>query len=161
MQKNASIKSVNFSKKFTQIQAKIHAFLKGVNFFKKPTFSFKFNLKNSLKFAIFLIFLCLFLSTLFVYLSFSVNELQKGFESRYSKVLFDRNKVVLSAFINEKEQWHLSENIIPKKLEIAVIEYEDKKFNSHFGVDFLALTRAFFKNFTRAKKAGLAPFLCR
>ena len=154
MQKNVSIKSVNFSKKFTQIQAKIHAFLKGVNFFKKPTFSFKFNLKNSLKFAIFLIFLCLFLSIFFVYLSFSVNELQKGFESRYSKVLFDRNKVVLSAFINEKEQWHLSENTIPKKLEIAVIEYEDKKFNSHFGVDFLALTRAFFKNFTRAKKSG-------
>ena len=89
-----------------------------------------------------------------MYLSFNVNELQKGFESRYSKVLFDRNKVVLSAFINEKEQWHLSENTIPKKLEIAVIEYEDKKFNSHFGVDFLALTRAFFKNFTRAKKSG-------
>ena len=154
MQKNASIKSVNFSKKFTQLQAKIHAFLKGVNFFKGFKFSFKFNIKNSLKLTFFLIFLCLFLSTLFVYFSFSVNELQRGFESRYSKVLFDRNKVVLSAFINEKEQWHLSENIIPKKLEIAVIEYEDKKFNSHFGVDFLALTRAFFKNFTRAKKSG-------
>ena len=154
MQKNVSIKSVNFSKKFTQIQAKIHAFLKGVNFFKGFKFSFKFNIKNSLKLAIFLIFLCLFLSIFFVYLSFNVNELQKGFESRYSKVLFDRNKVVLSAFINEKEQWHLSENTIPKKLEIAVIEYEDKKFNSHFGVDFLAITRAFFKNFTASKKSG-------
>ncbi|TQR60638.1 penicillin-binding protein 1C [Campylobacter troglodytis] len=146
-------KSVNFSKKFTQIQAKIHG-LKGVNFLKNFKFSFKLTLKNSLKLTFFLIFLCLFLSTLFVYLSFNVNELQRGFESRYSKVLFDRNKVVLSAFINEKEQWHLSENTVLKKLEIAVIEYEDKKFNSHFGVDFLALARAFFKNFTASKKSG-------
>ncbi len=145
---------MNLFKKFTQIQAKIHAFYKGVNLLKKPTFSFKFTLKNSLKLAFFLSLFCLFLSIIFVYLSFSVSALQQGFESRYSKVLLDRNKEILSAFINEKEQWHLRADFVPKRLEIAVIEYEDRHFNSHFGVDFLALMRAFFKNFTALKKSG-------
>ena len=168
----------------SKIHAKICAFFKGVNLKNfvnflpqkftnsRPKFKFlskkftrnftpknanlksKFTLKNSLKFTAFFIFFALFLSVIFIYFSFDINALQKGFESRYSKVLLDKNEQILSAFINESEQWHLSAKAVPKRLEIAVIEYEDKDFYSHFGVDFSAIARAFLKNFTRSKKSG-------
>ena len=96
----------------------------------------------------------LFFSALFIFLNFSPNALQQGFEKRYSKVLFDKDEQILSAFINEEEQWHLKANSVPKRLKIAAIEYEDKRFYSHFGVDFSALFRAFVKNLSKDKRSG-------
>lgn len=96
----------------------------------------------------------LFFSALFIFLNFSPNALQQGFGKRYSRVLFDKDEQILSAFINEEEQWHLKANSVPKRLKIAVIEYEDKRFYLHFGVDFSALFRAFVKNLSKDKRSG-------
>lgn len=110
--------------------------------------------KKALKFALILGLLAVFLSASFVYFEFSVKSLQNGFKSRYSKVLFDKDEQILSTFINDEEQWHLEADFIPQKLKNAVIEYEDKRFYSHFGVDFAALFRAFVKNLIKDKKSG-------
>ena len=113
-----------------------------------------FSVKKALKFTAVLTLLMLFFSVLFIFLNFSPNALQQGFEKRYSKVLFDKDEQILSAFINEEEQWHLKANSVPKRLKIAAIEYEDKRFYSHFGVDFSALFRAFVKNLSKDKRSG-------
>lgn len=110
--------------------------------------------KKAPKFALILGLLAVFLSASFVYFEFSVKSLQNGFKSRYSKVLFDKDEQILSTFINDEEQWHLEADFIPQKLKNAVIEYEDKRFYSHFGVDFAALFRAFVKNLIKDKKSG-------
>lgn len=110
--------------------------------------------KKALKFALIFGLLAVFLSASFVYFEFSVKSLQNGFKSRYSKVLFDKDEQILSTFINDEEQWHLEADFIPQKLKNAVIEYEDKRFYSHFGVDFAALFRAFVKNLIKDKKSG-------
>lgn len=112
------------------------------------------NLKKALKFTLILGFLAFFCSVLFIFANFSAKDLQKGFEKRYSKVLFDREGQILSAFINDSEQWHLEAHFVPQKLQIATIEYEDKRFYSHFGVDFRALARAFLGNLRGDKRSG-------
>lgn len=112
------------------------------------------NLKKALKIALIVGFLAFFCGVFFVFVNFSAKDLQKGFEKRYSKVLFDKNEQILSAFINDSEQWHLEAHKVPQKLKIAAIEYEDKRFYSHFGVDFRALFRAFLGNLRGDKRSG-------
>lgn len=116
---------------------------------KKSLLSIKLSLKLLL-----LAFCILFAYVLFVFFGFDEKELQKEFEARYSKVLYDRNGAILSTFINKEEQWHLKAETIPKKLEVAVLLYEDKNFYSHSGVDFLAILRALKNNFLGEKKSG-------
>ncbi|EAK0437000.1 penicillin-binding protein 1C [Campylobacter lari] len=86
-----------------------------------------------------------------VYFSFDSKDLFKG---TYSKVLLDKNKEILSVFLDSNEQWHLESDFIPQKLKSAVILYEDKNFYSHYGVDFLALIRAFKNNLFSSKRSG-------
>ncbi|WP_394908795.1 penicillin-binding protein 1C [uncultured Helicobacter sp.] len=77
------------------------------------------------------------------------------FESQYSKILLDRNGELLSVFLNPNEQWHLkSTQPVPQKLQIAVLEYEDKRFLSHIGVDSIAIVRTLRDNLSRSKRAG-------
>lgn len=98
--------------------------------------------------------LLLFLFLVFVFFSFDEKKLLNTFNSRYSKVLYDKNKEILSAFINDDEQWHIRSDDIPSRLKTAVIEYEDKNFYSHFGVDFLAILRALKNNILTDKRSG-------
>ncbi|ECP8694437.1 TPA: penicillin-binding protein 1C [Campylobacter coli] len=110
-------------------------------------------MKNALK--IFSFLLLFFLAYVFyVYFSFDKNTLLDDFKSRYSKILYDKNGEILSVFLNDEEQWHIKSTDIPKRLKVAVINYEDRKFYSHFGVDFLALMRAFVNNFNSTQRSG-------
>lgn len=110
-------------------------------------------MKNALK--IFSFLLLFFLAYVFyVYFSFDKNTLLDDFKSRYSKILYDKNGEILSVFLNDEEQWHIKSTDIPKRLKITVINYEDRKFYSHFGVDFLALMRAFVNNFNSTQRSG-------
>lgn len=141
---------LNLSVKFIKFYAFLNRTFRA--FFSR--FFCPFSAKKALKFTAVLTLLMLFFSVLFIFLNFSPNALQQGFEKRYSKVLFDKDEQILSAFINEEEQWHLKANSIPQRLKIAAIEYEDKRFYSHFGVDFSALFRAFVKNLSKDKRSG-------
>ncbi|WP_260604776.1 penicillin-binding protein 1C [Campylobacter sp. MIT 99-7217] len=116
----------------------------------------KFLSRKALKFLKFIGFLGLlfFVYVAFVFFSFDKDEFLDNFEARYSKLMLDRNEEILSVFLNDDEQWHLKASKIPDKLKQAVILYEDKNFYSHFGVDFLALFRAFKNNLFYAKRSG-------
>jgi penicillin-binding protein 1C len=70
------------------------------------------------------------------------------FQADYSKVLVDRNDELLSASIASDGQWRFPPiNNIPEKYELALLTYEDKRFYYHFGLDPLAIGRAFISNF--------------
>lgn len=103
------------------------------------------------------IFIAIFVLLLFypLFLFFSFNPTGDPFEERYSKATFDRNGKILSLFLNEDEQWHL-QNTSPlnPKLKTAITVFEDKRFYSHFGIDFQALLRSFYKNLTSKKRKG-------
>ena len=73
----------------------------------------------------------------------------------YSTKVLDINGKLLDVFLNEDEQWHLkNDDDIPENLRIAVITYEDKNFDKHIGVDFLAIVRALKNNITNHKRSG-------
>lgn len=70
------------------------------------------------------------------------------FTTDYSTVVLDEHGAILRAFLNSQEQWILPDDgsPIPEKLKIAVITFEDKRFESHLGVDPLAVLRAVYQN---------------
>ena len=84
--------------------------------------------------------------TAFLILIFIAPLPQEG-DWSYSPVILDENDEYLRVYLDSNEQWHLQhQGEIPDKLRIAVLEFEDKNFYSHFGVDPLAITRALFAN---------------
>ncbi|EAH8849631.1 penicillin-binding protein 1C [Campylobacter lari] len=106
-------------------------------------------MKIKISLAVCFLSLCFYIGL--VYFSFDSKDLFKG---TYSKVLLDKNKEILSVFLDANEQWHLESEFIPQKLKNAVLLYEDKNFYSHYGVDFLALIRAFKNNIFSSKRSG-------
>lgn len=66
------------------------------------------------------------------------------FDTSYSTVLLDRNDQLLGARLAKDGQWRFpgDEPDIPKTFEQAIINFEDKRFFSHSGVDLIALARA-------------------
>jgi penicillin-binding protein 1C len=77
------------------------------------------------------------------------------FENDYSMVVYDRDDHILRVFLNQKEQWCFppeEENNIPEKLKIAVLNYEDRFFFSHRGVNPFAVFRAIYQNTSTGKR---------
>lgn len=108
----------------------------------------------SLKYFIAVLGLIGFIFIFIVYLNFNPNY-PDPFKNRYSKVVLDRNQEILSIFLDKNEQWHIrSDEPIPDKLKTSVITFEDKRFYTHIGIDFLSIGRAFIKNFTTSKESG-------
>ncbi|MGI6149818.1 MAG: penicillin-binding protein 1C [Firmicutes bacterium] len=70
------------------------------------------------------------------------------FAADYSTVVLDENGAILRVFLNSQEQLILPDDgrPIPPKLQAAVITYEDKRFERHWGVDPLAVMRALYQN---------------
>lgn len=65
------------------------------------------------------------------------------FATTHSHLLLDRQGKLLSAHIAADGQWRFPElENIPEKFATALIQFEDKRFQQHSGVDFLALARA-------------------
>ncbi len=70
------------------------------------------------------------------------------FDDSYSTVLLDQHDQLLGARLADDGQWRFPEQdlIVPETFEKAIIQFEDKRFYSHGGVDGLALVRAFKEN---------------
>ena len=70
------------------------------------------------------------------------------FKEPYSTVLLDRNGHLLGARLAQDGQWRFpgKDLDVPDRFKEAIIQYEDKRFLSHRGVDFLALFRAVIEN---------------
>ena len=110
---------------------------------------------NLKKVAIFIItlFILLFIYLIKIYVSYEPKKLVENIN--YSKIVLDRNGEILSVFLNKDEEFHLKyEGDIPETLKIAVLNYEDKKFYSHSGVDYPRILKSFFNNITGGKKMG-------
>ena len=72
---------------------------------------------------------------------------QTLFDVSYSTVVNDRNGELLGARIAEDEQWRFPpSDTVPQKFKICVVEFEDRYFRYHWGVNPLAIGRAVSQN---------------
>jgi len=69
------------------------------------------------------------------------------FKDPYSTVILDRNQELLGARISEDGQWRFPmSDSIPQKYKTALLQYEDKYFYQHPGINPVSLFRAFGRN---------------
>ncbi len=68
----------------------------------------------------------------------------------YSLALYDKDGILLGATCASDGQWRFEPGEIPERFKIALVNFEDKRFYFHPGVDFISVARAFVSN----KKAG-------
>lgn len=69
------------------------------------------------------------------------------FHVPYSTVVTDRNEELLGARIASDGQWRFPpRNTTPEKIKECLITFEDKHFYHHWGVNPLAIGRAFYQN---------------
>ncbi|MCF8299843.1 MAG: transglycosylase domain-containing protein, partial [Haliscomenobacter sp.] len=90
---------------------------------------------------------------LFIYLSLP----RPLFKVPYAAVLTDKNGQLLSARIAKDGQWRFpTSSQAAEKYTVALVEYEDKRFYYHRGVDLFALASAFKYNAgnPRRKRGG-------
>ncbi len=74
------------------------------------------------------------------------------FQDSYSTVLEDRDGKLLGATIAHDGQWRFPEgNPIPEKFKEAIVLFEDKRFDNHWGVDLRSLARAMQQNWKAGK----------
>lgn len=95
----------------------------------------------------------LLLGTLIVVLAgFYFSLPGKLFNDPYSTVIEDRNGELLSAAIAKDGQWRFPQiQTVPEKFSKALITYEDKRFESHPGIDVLSISRAIEQNLKNNK----------
>ena len=99
------------------------------------------------------LFILLFIYLIKVYITYDPKKLVE--EINYSKVVLDRKGEILSVFLNNEEEFHIKyDGEVPETLKTAVINYEDKKFYSHSGVDYPRILKSFFNNMIGRKKMG-------
>lgn len=74
----------------------------------------------------------------------------------YSTVITDNKGEVINAYLTSDQQWRMKTelNEISPLLRKTIIAKEDKYFYSHPGVNFFAVTRAFFKNLFQMKRTS-------
>jgi len=69
-----------------------------------------------------------------------------------SKILFSSQGELLRVWLNKNEQYQFPKSEkISEKYKIAVLHFEDKRFNWHFGIDPVAVIRAIKQNATAKK----------
>jgi len=76
------------------------------------------------------------------------------FEKDYSTVIMDKDDQLLRVFLNNAEQWCFPPDpaaVIPEKLRIAVLHFEDKYFYQHPGINLFSIFRAVFQNLSSGK----------
>jgi len=72
---------------------------------------------------------------------------RKLFDVSYSTVVTDRQNELLGARIADDGQWRFPERKgIPEKMQVCMIEFEDRYFYYHWGVNPLAIGRAMVQN---------------
>ncbi|HIO92831.1 MAG TPA: penicillin-binding protein 1C, partial [Leucothrix mucor] len=82
------------------------------------------------------------------------------FNDPLSSVVLSKNNNLLGAHISTDEQWRFPPlETTPNKFATAIIAFEDKRFYSHFGVDPLAVVRAFYLNIKQGRVVSGASTL--
>jgi len=74
------------------------------------------------------------------------------FDVSYSTVVYDRHGELLGGRIAADQQWRFpTVDSVPEKYKTCLIEFEDKHFNYHWGVNPLAILRAFKQNISQKR----------
>ncbi len=74
------------------------------------------------------------------------------FDVSYSTVVTDRNGELMGARLSSDQQWRFpATDSVPDKYRLCVIEFEDKYFSYHWGVNPVSIIRAAKQNFTNKK----------
>lgn len=89
-----------------------------------------------------------------IYSEFDIEKMRDEIEKRYSQVVLDDRDNIIGAYLNSEEQWQIKGVEIPPRLKLAVLNYEDRKFYSHNGVDYLAIVRAVKTNLLEKRRVG-------
>lgn len=77
---------------------------------------------------------------------------QTRFNHPYSKILYDRDGGLLGGKIATDGQWRFPEiDSVPENYVMALLEFEDRRFHRHIGLDFKALIRAIKQNYKANK----------
>ncbi|MFA7056651.1 MAG: penicillin-binding protein 1C [Candidatus Cloacimonadales bacterium] len=85
-------------------------------------------------------------------LAILITPLPKAKDWDYSSVILSEEGEYLRVYLNKQEQWHLYyAGEIPEKLQTAILEFEDKSFYSHPGINPLAIGRALYSNLKQRK----------
>nr|WP_262895411.1 penicillin-binding protein 1C [Penaeicola halotolerans] len=102
-----------------------------------------------------------FLIVLLFFLWLSIPLRSPLFDTTYSTIILAEDGSLLQAYTNPEEQWHFppQEEVIPEKLKKAVLTFEDKRFDSHIGIDLLAILRAAKSNIQAGKVVSGASTL--
>ncbi|MDR2835957.1 MAG: penicillin-binding protein 1C [Bacteroidales bacterium] len=104
---------------------------------------------NKAKKIILLTTVLLFFSFIIIFYFSLPKEL---FTDPYSIVVYDRDGALLGVKISEDQQWRFpnSENL-NEKFKTCIINFEDKRFRHHFGIDPIAFSRAIKQNLVSSK----------
>ena len=90
----------------------------------------------------FLFFLLLsFLSIIFILPAQLLKKSQK-----YSYALYDKDGILLGAQVASDEQWRFEPGKVPEKFKKSIIQFEDKRFYFHAGIDPFSIFRALISN---------------
>jgi penicillin-binding protein 1C len=77
------------------------------------------------------------------------------FEDPYSTVILDRRGELMGARIASDGQWRFpEEQEVPDRFTTCLLEFEDKRFYQHPGVDPLAIARAFSSNLRSGERVS-------
>ncbi|MFH0896182.1 MAG: penicillin-binding protein 1C [Bacteroidota bacterium] len=78
------------------------------------------------------------------------------FKDPLSTILLDKDKALIGARIADDGQWRFpNRGLIPFKYKLALIQFEDRDYYSHFGFNPFAFARAMWQNITsREVKSG-------
>ena len=74
----------------------------------------------------------------------------------YSTLITDNKGEVIHAFLTNDEKWRMKTELeeISPLLRKTIVQKEDKYFYYHFGINPLAVTRAFFMNLFKLKRTS-------
>ena len=97
------------------------------------------------------IFLAMFLSFFILNLLFPVRS-----NISYSKTIVASKGEILHSFLTENDKWRLFTELdeISPELKKAIIFKEDKYFYWHYGINPIAITRAFWNNIIQQKRTS-------
>lgn len=77
------------------------------------------------------------------------------FSPKYSYALYDKDDQLVGAKIASDGQWRFAvAEELPQEYTLSLIQYEDKRFFYHFGIDPLAILSAIKYNLTHSGKRG-------
>ena len=86
----------------------------------------------------------------FVYWLFCLPKVY--FELPTSTIIESENGDLLSARIAKDGQWRFPlVDSVPDKFKHCIVQFEDRTFESHFGISFKSLGRAIYQNFSQGK----------